>query len=426
MICFQAIVWSLASFPIARLVALGLWGTALTTSWIAFASPMGQAQVGLTLAQALHVSVRTAQEGILLSFSLLAYGLACWSVRRQRHGARLTFPSLPLARWSAALAAAPRKPFRSPRAAQLRFELRQKGMVRPLIVGVQQLRIVATSFVLLPFFGRPEPATVFLTLFWMLVMPFALAALIGPGFGKTNFWGQGLGKDLGLPVFLAVRPLTPADWLAVKLKTAALSSVLTWLLVATIVPVWLTQCSNGGVFVSLVLTLPPSLWAGALAAPVLLLLVLALLITWRLLMANLYLGVLGNKTLFNALFCVMFVALFPLTIFGIWGAEHPKEFRQLQVLLPWLAGGLAGMVLLKLALAFHCFFRARQRGLVSGEAGLKYFVFWIWGTEFLLLLAWLAPAAGPVSYTLACLALLALPLARVSLAPLAFARSRFR
>lgn len=424
MICFQAIVWSLASFPIARLVALGLWGTGLTTSWIAFGSLMGQAQLGVSLAQALHLSVRTTQEAILLAFALAGYGLACWSVQRQRRGARLRLPALPLARWLAALASAPRRPFPSRRSAQFWFEWRRNGMVLPLLVGVLLLVVVTPCFALRPVFGPTEPGTVFLLLFWMLVLPFALAALIGPGFGKTNFWGQGLGKDLGLPVFLAMRPLTPADWLAVKLKTAAASAVLTWLLEAAIVPIWLLECSAAGRFVPLVLTLPPLLWTGALIAPLLLLLLLAILITWRLLMANLYLGVLGNRNLFNAIFCALFVALFPLAIFAFWASDHQKEFKSLAVLLPWVAGDLALLVLFKLGFALRCYRRARRQGLVSSEGALQYFVFWVWGTEFLLLLVLALPAAGPAGCVLACLAFLALPLARMSLAPLAFARSR--
>ncbi|HWV99120.1 MAG TPA: hypothetical protein VNZ64_05440 [Candidatus Acidoferrum sp.] len=426
MVCFQAIVWSLAGFPITRLVVLGVWGSALTTSWIAFSPIMGQAQLGVSLAQALHLSVPTAQAGILLALSLAAYGLACWSLERQRRGAgfKVAWPRLGFA--LAAFSAAPRTPFSSPRGAQLWFEWRRNGMVLPLITGALLMLIVAPFFALCPFLGRAGNDTVLATLCWTLVLPFALAFIIGPGFGKTNFWGQGLAKDLGLPLFLAVRPLRSTDWLGVKLKTAALSAGLTWLLVGTIVSAWLLTCSDCGLFLPVLLALPPPLWAGAVVVPLLLLLSLAMLVTWRLLMANLYLGVLGNRHLFNASFCFVFVALFAPLLLAGWYSQHSKEVTNLSALLPWVAWGLALLVLLKLGLAIHFFRRAKQRGLVSTETGLKYFVIWIWGTEFLLLLALLAPAAGTVTYTLALLAFLALPLARVSLAPLAFARSRFQ
>jgi hypothetical protein len=296
----------------------------------------------------------------------------------------------------------------------------------PLITGALLLVIVTPFFAARPFLGRAEWDTVVVTLSWIVVLPFALAFIIGQGFGKTNFWGQELTKDLGVPLFLAVRPVRPSDWLGVKLKTAALSAGTTWLLVGTIVCVWLLTCSDCAVFLPVVLALPTTVWAGAVLSPFLLFLVVATLITWRLLMANLYLGVLGNKHLFNAAFGFVFVALFAPLIFAGWYSQHTDEARNLSEFLPWVAYGLGALVLLKLGLAIHFFRRAKQWGLVSTQAGLKYFVIWIWGTEFLLLLALSAPVTGAAAYALALLAFLALPLARVSLAPLAFARTRFQ
>jgi len=223
-----------------------------------------------------------------------------------------------------------------------------------------------------------------------------------------------------------VRPLRPTDWLGVKLKTAALSAGITWLLVGAIVPSWLLLCSNCGPYLAVLLALPPSIWAGAVVLPSLVFLWLAMLATWRLLMANLYLGVLGNKHLFNAAFGFVFVALFGSLMLAGWHAQHAKEVGSLTALWPWVSSVLGVLVLGKLGLAIYLFRRAKQRGLVSAEAGLKYFVVWIWGTEFLLLLALSAPVSGAAAYALALLAFLALPLARVSLAPLAFAKSRFQ
>src|SRR5262249_13686401 len=231
------------------------------------------------------------------------------------------------------------------------FEWRRNGIVLPLLVGVLLLVILAPFFVLCPFFGRATPATVMLTLFWILVLPFALAFIIGQGFGKTNFWGQGLGQELGVPRVLAVRPFSAADWLTVKLKSAAVSAALTWALVASVVPVWLATCCQWGPMLSVVLSLPSSLWITAVAGLTALMLVLAVLVTWRLLVANLYLGVLGNKSLYNGAFCFVVLALFAVIVFGGWWSQHRAEIGHLESLLPWLAGVLAGLVLLKLGLA---------------------------------------------------------------------------
>ena len=142
-------------------------------------------------------------------------------------------------------------------------------------------------------------------------------------------------------------------------------------------------------------------------------------------MANLYIGVLGNKHVLNAAFGFVFLAMFGSMVLAGWHSQHAKEVGDLTRLLPWLAAVLGILVLIKLGLALDFFRRASQRGLISVEAGLKYFVIWIWGTEFLLLVALCMPVTGAAAYTLGLLAFLALPLARISLAPLAFARSRF-
>jgi hypothetical protein len=426
MICFQAIVWSLAGFPITRLIILGIWGSALTTSWIAFSPIMGQDQVGLSLAQALKVSPGTVQTGILLTLSLTAYGLAWWSLARQRHGATIRFAWPRSISIFAAMATRRQKAFATACHAQLWFEWRRNGIVLPLISGALLVVIVTPFFAALPFFGHAETGTVLLTLVWILVLPFVLAFIVGQGFGKTNFWGQELSKDLGVPLFLAVRPLKPTDWLGVKIKTAALSAVATWVVAGTVVPVWLFASSDCGLYLSLCLALPPTIWAGAVLLPLLLLLFLAMLITWRLLMANLYIGVLGNKHLLNAAFGFVFLALFGSLVLAGWHSQHAKEIGDLAPMLPWVAAVLGTLGLIKMGLALRFFCRARRRGLVSAEAGLKYFVLWIWGTEFLLLLALSTPVTGAAAYVLGLLAFLALPLARVSLAPLAFARSRFQ
>jgi hypothetical protein len=297
-------------------------------------------------------------------------------------------------------------------------------MILPLLVGVLLLVIIAPFFVLCPFIGRAKPETVMLTLFWILVLPFALAFIIGQGFGKTNFWGQGLGQELGVPLFLAVRPFSAADWLAVKLKTAAVSAALTWALVACVVSVWLATCCQWSPVLSVVLALPSSLWITGVAGLAALMLVLALLVTWRLLVANLYLGVLGNKTLYNGAFCFVLLALFAVTVFGGWWSQHRAETGYLESLLPWLADLLAGLVLLKLGLAVFLFRRVIRRGLLSIEMALGYFAVWIWATALLLLLVALAPATDTQAQVLGLLAILGFPLVRIFLAPLTFARSR--
>jgi hypothetical protein len=425
MVCFQAIVWALAPHPILRLVVLGIWGAALTTSWLAFSPLMGRAQAGLALAEMLHVSIRTAQSGLLVVTGALSYGIACWSVARQRHGARFKFVWPRLAFGSiASRLSTETKPFASPQAAQFWFEWRRNGMILPLIVAVLLLVITLPFFALRPFFGPAGNETTFTTLAWMLALPFVLAFIIGQGFGKTNFWGQGLGKELGVPQFLAVRPFNAADWLGVKLKVAALSAVLTWTILALLSTAWLLTCSELGQSSTFIMALPPSLWLGAIATPFSLFVSLAVLLTWRLLVTNIYLGVLGSRMLFNAAFCIVFLLMFaPMPLIG-WIEGHKDKTPNPEPVLQCLQWILAFLVVLKLGLALRFLLKARQRRLVSSHGVLAYVCVWIWGTELLLLCVFLAPVTDTAGRVLALSALLVLPLARIAFAALAFANSR--
>lgn len=427
MVCFQAIIWALAAHPIIRLVVLGIWGAALTTSWISFSPMMGRAQVGLALAEILHVSVSTAQGGLLVVTGAVSYVLACWSIARQRHGSRFKFawPRLACGLMANRFAART-KPFASPQAAQFWFEWRRNGMILPLIVGVLLLVITLPFFALRPFFWPAGGETTLTTLAWMLVLPFILAFIIGQGFGKTNFWGQGLGKELGVPQFMAVRPFTAADWLGVKLKVAALSALLTWSLLLLFIPVWLLTCCDLGSAPAVIVALPPSLWVGALGIPLAVFLVLSVLVTWRLLVTNIYLGVLGNRALFNAAFCCVFLLMFaPIPMIG-WLEAHKEKPPNFEPVLPWLQWVLGLLVALKVGLARRFLIKGKQRGLLTGKGVFAYLNVWIWGTELLLLCVLFAPVTDAPARVLGLSALLTLPLARIAAAPLAYAASRVR
>ena len=60
-----------------------------------------------------------------------------------------------------------------------------------------------------------------------LAAPVVLAVPVGIAFSKPTFWSE----DLGVPAFVAVRPLSSEDFVAIKVKVAAASAALTWLVV---------------------------------------------------------------------------------------------------------------------------------------------------------------------------------------------------
>jgi hypothetical protein len=440
MVCFQAIVWALANFRITRLIVLGVFGTVLTFGWMLFSMDILRFLMPGTQ-RSRFVNLQTIQMGVLCALSVASYCAACWAVGRQRHGAsfKITWPRIRflsmnlLVAWASRpcgspLSPARPKPFASAEAAQSWFEWRRNGVLLPASVGVVLLLIVLPATLVRYLAGEPLSANLILwILFWIFVLPFALAFILGQGFGKTNFWG----KELGLTLFHAVRPMTGEVWCAVKLKTAAWSALVTWLLVFVMAALWLAACVDwsrlpvNSFFV--LQTFQPDLLTGVVvlsAGVVLFVFATLILLTWRLLAANIYLGVLDNKYLFNLSVCIVFITLFSAPGLGMWCLQHPVEFERLLLEPAWLPWTLAVCCLLKLGLAARLCSVAMQRGMVSARTALKYFTVWLFGTEALLLLVLIAPVSGAMSHLLALVAVLALPLVRVSLAPFAFARSR--
>jgi hypothetical protein len=210
----------------------------------------------------------------------------------------------------------------------------------------------------------------------------------------------------------------------VKLKVAALSAVLTWSILALFIPVWLLTCCEVGSASAVIVMLPPALWVGAFGGPLSLFLGFSMLVTWRLLATNIYLGALGNRLLFNAAFCGVFLMMFALIPIIGWIESHKDQPPNFQPSLEWLQWVLALLMALKLGLALRFVIKGKQRGLLSNNGVLAYLCAWIWGTELLLLCVLFAPVTDVSARVLGLLALLSLPLARIAIAPLAYARSR--
>src|SRR5262249_39819331 len=131
-----------------------------------------------------------------------------------------------------------------------------------------------------------------------LATPVAFAWPIGKGFSKPDFWSQ----DLSFSTFIAVRPITSTDLVLIKMKVAAVSAVLSWLLILVFLSVWLPLWGNlewlgrAGLLIQ-------GTYGSSLLPPfaiALLLLVAGVVLTWRFLVSGLWLGLSGNKKVFVA------------------------------------------------------------------------------------------------------------------------------
>jgi hypothetical protein len=149
-----------------------------------------------------------------------------------------------------------------------------------------------------------------------------------------------------------------------------------------------------------------------------------LLSTWKQLVQSLYVGLSGREWLVKT---SIFLPLSLLTIafpLGLWAIEHGAVMAALWNAFPWI---LAVLVCLKLSTAAWIAMRLHDsrllsdRTLVLGAVCWNVAVFALYG-----LFMWIFPALLFRSYFLALVAILAIPLARLSAAPLALAWNRHR
>ncbi|MEE2776716.1 MAG: hypothetical protein VYE73_08130 [Acidobacteriota bacterium] len=143
--------------------------------------------------------------------------------------------------------------------------------------------------------------------------------------------------------------------------------------------------------------------------------------TWKQLVHGLYIGMSGRAWLVRGsvfatlALLTLIVALFP------WVIRNPVPLCNA---LPWI---LAAMVLLKIVAAAWISARLyasrllSDRTLVVGALAWSVAALGLYG-----LLLWLAPTLGFIRHLLALVAILAIPLARLSAAPLALSWSRHR
>ena len=416
---YQAIVWTLARFRLARLLVLGVGGTVLAVGWDAFRDRFERELISGWLPIPENVPVRLVLCWLLVVLSFIALLVAYFAVETQRRGGSRERSGL--RRWMEHLEdALPRRcrPFLSPARAQFWYEWRRHGIMLPLAVaGV-------LAVIMLPAFFREErltAATTDMTLGWILLLPLLLAFALGKGFGKADLWS----REPVRPVFFATLPLGNTGWIATKMQAAAVASLLAWLVVLILTPGWLWWGGDCQDLLDLghiltVLYSPAVLWS----APILGFGVLAIL-TWRLLVDSLFVGFSGKTWMLTTAACGVFVVMLGTPMLALSWSLHPHAATNLLRLPTWLPWSLAGLFCAKVAIAFWLADRARQQGWITNRSILCYLALWLGATAFLVLAVWfLVPVAGWLRWLLELLSLFVMPLASVAYAPVVLGRSR--
>jgi hypothetical protein len=410
MVFYQAAIWTLERLGSLRVVVVGavaviVFGIGLLPSFPPSPPPPWRSEGALA--------------ALIVGVAVAVFVVAWRHVARLRHGGAGRSRRLePLIASAAAAMPTRRQAFASPLAAHFWFEWRCSGLALPiLVVGVLFAVFVPLSWVL------DDAGGSFRLLLGALATPIILAIPVGMAFARPTFWSE----DLSVPAFVAVRPLTAADIVATKVKVALASVVLSWLLVLSFCGVWLFGWAN----LDSLSRFAIQLWAfhgrsvAAVYGIAVLMVFAGMLLTWRFLASRLWTGLSGSRPLFIA--SVMFVVVVAIASLAFDATRLPGWVLDDPARLAAAAWVLSIAVIVKYWLAAYSW-----RG-VSPRYVRQYLLLWGSGTTCLLTLALLFWGVARLYVALdiyrlqavvILVALLALPLWRVGLAPACLARNR--
>jgi len=271
------------------------------------------------------------------------------------------------------------------------------------------------------FVAGNAPSLVAYTLAGVLLTPPLMAAFAAPRVRKSS---PHVSDAHAMTPFMATRPLTSAALIAAKLKMAIRSTLAAWLLVLVAIPSALTLSGSWPVVIELARQVSDAI--GTPRAVVIGLLGFSGLVawTWKQLVQSLYVGLSGREWLIRSSTCLTLTVLIFIEPIVQWIRENSDVRVALWNAMPWI---LAALVCVKMSAASWIAARLQSSGLLSDRALVTGAACWLVAVLALYaVLAWLT--SGPLipRYFLALLAILAIPLARLSAAPLALAGNRHR
>jgi hypothetical protein len=366
---------------------------------------------------AIHYHVR---EPVMVAFLApqlpLAFLTACSAVGRARRGevpdwrGRFARPA------SNAVPTRRRDHFPSPARAQAWFEWRRHGRSLPALVG-----LVLPFELALLWLAKDAPAFVFEILFLALITPPFMAAFTAWTVSQPN---PQVRDSYGVPPFIATRPLTSAELIAAKLKMAMWSTLAAWLLVLVALPLALERSGTWSLVTERTRRMNDAIGTPRAATVVLFILAGFIVATWKQLVQSLHIGLTGREWIVKGSVLLTLTFLILLGPIVEWIIDTPSVQRALWNALPLILAGLVGLKMSAAAWIATRLDRSRllgDRALVLGAACWLVAVLALYGV-----LVWFFSTPFVARYVLALIAILAVPLARISAAPLALAWNRHR
>lgn len=399
----QVLTWMPYGFRGVRVTAAVLWLATLDAVVIA----------------AVHYE---ASERLMVTFLLpqlpLAYLGACVAVGRARSGDVPDWGAFfSWFRSSTRSRSRRLSPFTSANRAQAWFEWRRHGWSLPAMVGLLlpfELGLLFVPVVVTPPF-------LYSTLLAVLLTPPVMAGFVAATLRKAN---PHVRDWSGLTPLDATRPFTTAAMVGAKLGAALWSTLAAWLLVSVAVPPALMLADAWDIVIERLDTITAHI--GLLRAMVIALLVAVGLVasTWKRLVQSLCIGLAGRRWIAttSGFAALVFVMAAGPAIEWIWGSTAAQ--RALWEYWMWILAGLVAFKMVAAVWVAVLLCRSRllsDRALVIGAAGWVVTVLALYGV-----LVWLTDTAFLPRYILALVAILLVPLARLSAAPLALAWNRHR
>ena len=409
-VCYQSIIWCLSGYRITRMLVLG---TGLTYIVAIGLVPFLPAKMqGFWTEGRLSAALATSM--------LCAYAAAVVAISRQRCGGEVGWlwrraaierliDAIPHHQWDLS----------SPNRALLWFQWRSSGLMLPMAV------LFIALFILGPvgwLTGSGKEATA-RGFFWLVGSPLLLAIPIGRGLAKIDFWSL----ELALPSFLSARPIHSAQIVAAKLKSAAISTLLTYAIVLLASMIWLAMGDPDNLHdlwgALRIIYSPLSLWMLCILMPLAL-----MMLTWTLLIGSLWLGYSGRPWFFYGGVVIGIVALVgSLIAIGVCCNLSDTDSRFILGLLRWIPWLLALAFVGKCWVAVGVFWQVRCQELITKRSMIRYLLLWTVGTLGLILLtSFISPRVDWLRFSLYLVALLAVPLVRLQVATLAVAWNRHR
>ncbi len=397
----QALTWMPYPLPGLRIIVTVLWlGT-----------------IDAIALLALHFQ---AHESVMLWFLApqvpLAFLTARFAVARARRGDvpdwRGAFAWLPQI---ARVRSRQREHFRSPASAQAWFEWRRNGRSLPAWVAI----LLPFELVLL-WATVDATALVVMVLLIVLLTPPFMATFAAAMVSKSS---PSSSASYGMAPFIATRPLTNGGIIAAKLRMTIWSTIAAWLIVLVVVPLAIEFSGTSAIVLDRWHRLGEVV--GTPRAVVALLLVLSgcIAATWKQLVQSLYIGLTGRESLIKAVMFMTLVVLFLIGPSAEWVVDNGRV-GELWNALPLI---FAVLVCLKMIAATWIGVRVYHRHLLSDRALVTGSALWCVAVLSLYgVLVWLLDTPHFPHYLLMLVAILTIPLARLSGAPLALAWNRHR